>query len=173
MELLMVLQPKAGLGHPLILHALETAVNVIREQKCIGIGSFLADYILDRVLENCGGKYHLIAVAAYLLREVRENIDGCGKDSTIWFFGPNDGVKEKISYSYIDRLEHETELLNATMRDVFSYATDIGNVYDNSDFTAIEEDARRRRLSHKDALLEDKEIKAELQDQDNEGVDGC
>lgn len=136
-EFLSVLVPNAGLGLPLLVHVTETAVNVVQhERRCIGIGSYLAEFILEHILSPYGGKHHLIAVAAYMLKEVRDNVVGCGKDSSIYFFG-NDGSWENISQEFLARFEQRTDEMNEVMRDAFHYITEMGTKYNPHPETAI------------------------------------
>jgi len=132
-ELLIILHPNNG-GFPLILQVTETAVNPIhwsnQDKKCIGIGAFLADYILAKFLSHYGSRQHLIALATYMLKEVRENIAGCGKDSEVFFFGANRPV-EQIPENQIHYVEEANNGFEDLFRDVFDYATNLENP-DNS-----------------------------------------
>jgi len=124
-ELLILLQPTKDdvvpgfPGHPLLLHVAETAVNIVQETKTVGIGSWLADYILDRLYLGYGNRNYMAALGSYLIKEVRENVEGCGKDAEIIFFG-SDGTWEDISGSdKLAFLEKHVEDINSVFSTVF------------------------------------------------------
>jgi hypothetical protein len=130
-ELLIILQPTKDdivpgfPGHPLLLHVAETAVNIVQETKTVGIGSWLADYILDRLYLGCGNRNYMTALGAYLIKEVRENVDGCGKEAEVMFFG-SDGSWEDISGSdQIRFLENYVEEINSIFSTVFFHVAQI------------------------------------------------
>jgi hypothetical protein len=124
-ELLILLQPTKDdvvpgfPGYPLLLHVAETAVNIVQETKSVGIGSWLADYILDRLHLGYGNRNYMVALGAYLMKEVRENVEGCGKDAELMFFG-SDGKWEDISGSAeLMFLENHVEEINSVFSTVF------------------------------------------------------
>jgi hypothetical protein len=61
-----------------------------------------------------------------VLKEVRENIAGCGKDSLVFFFGNNRPV-ERIYENQIHYLEKANDGFEDIFRDIFHYATDLEN----------------------------------------------
>jgi len=153
LEMLIVLLPNEGIGFPLILHVVETAVNVVQhgEHRCIGIGGYLGNFILERILSPYGSKQHLIAVAAYLLKQVRENVEGCGKQSKIYCFGR--GAMDIVQEDYIERLEKLTQCTDEALASAFHYATDIENP-DNPrpEFSHLEDELKELRIKYRTAL---------------------
>ena len=87
MQFLVLVQPCPFGEHQLIKIA-ETAVSIVKDESyaCIGIGAYLADYILDNILSGTGGKEYQMAAAAYVLTEVNNNVDGCGHGYSIYHF---------------------------------------------------------------------------------------
>lgn len=148
-ELLIVIQEKQASGLPLVLHTLETAVNVIGwGTKCIGVGGYLADFILDHTLTGFGSRESLITAAAYMLREVIDNVEGCHDPSIVYLFR-HDGVMEAIPDGYIKRLQANTETLIEKFRDLFHFVTDIDHRH-----TGMDEDLRELQASYRKALVD-------------------
>lgn len=121
-ETLIAFQPTNG-GHTDVFHTSETA-NIFVDDTlcCIGVGSYLANFILDTVAFLSATKNHMLAAAAYMLKEVRENIDGCGKNATIWFFD-QDGNCEKFVSDRLKFLEEQAFDLRFGMNRAFGYMT--------------------------------------------------
>ena len=154
-EMLVVLHPHEG-GVPLILQIAETAVNPIcwtnQDRKCIGIGAYLADYILAKLFSHYGSRQHLIALAAYTLKEVRENIAGCGKDSHIFLFCPNKPF-EQITEEQIHYIEQANDGFEDVFRDVFDFATNLENPQNPTpDDSQFGEEVIEMRRRHESAL---------------------
>jgi len=121
-ETLIAFQPNYG-GHTELFHTTETA-NVFVQEKpcCIGIGSYLANFILETVAFLGGTKNHLLAAAAYMLQEVRDNVDGCGKNATIWFFD-TEGNCERFISDRLKFLEEQATQIRYGMNRAFAYMT--------------------------------------------------
>lgn len=126
---LIVLHPNSSTrALPLLLHTTETAVNVVREPYCcIGVGAHLANFILKHLIQYCGGsKAHLLAVAAYTLQKVHQDISQIGPPGDIYYFtnrGPHE-VLSKDSDQYkamLNRIEPMTDVLCSVVR----YMTDV------------------------------------------------
>lgn len=67
MEYLITVQPLPS-GHPEIIHIAETAINVLgitTHHKSIGIGAYLADYLIGLTLGGGEGLHQLAATAVY------------------------------------------------------------------------------------------------------------
>jgi hypothetical protein len=90
MQFLLVIQP-CPCGESCFMKIIETAVTIIEDYSyaCIGIGSYLADYIFENMLSGTGAKEYQLALAAYVLTEVNENVDGCGHGYSIYHFDEN------------------------------------------------------------------------------------
>jgi 20S proteasome alpha/beta subunit len=128
-ETLILFQPIPGeqgkfAGHPLLLHTAETAVNITHDYKTVGIGSWLADYILDRLYPHHGNRHYMFALASYVIKEVRENVEGCGKEADIMFFG-KDGSWEELSGEKYEFLESQVPYVSEAMSDAFFRMTQI------------------------------------------------
>lgn len=109
-EFLLVLQSLDG-GHPTVVHVAETAVTICTEAtKTIGVGSYLADYLLksmtDRQLPFPPNETidFLCASAVYVAREVRENIQGVGPLSRVAVFNA-DGTYDDLYPIDVSRIE--------------------------------------------------------------------
>jgi hypothetical protein len=165
-ELLILFQaipddPKIFVGYPLLLHVAETAVNIVQSYKTVGIGSWLADYILERLQPHGRSNKHcLVALGAYLMKEIRENVDGCGKDAEIMFFG-RDGTWEDVSGGdVLQFLESHVGDINETFSEVLYRIGQIPIGYEHEGHSSIEaviEDVERVRGEYAEAIrLEEK-----------------
>lgn len=131
-QLLILFQPrpktKGGFaGRPLLLHTSETSVNVVRNgYKSIGVGSYLADFILDRMLDFGAEKNHMLAVAAYVFKQVSENIVGVGKEPAIHYFGI-DGGREYLYGDFLAHLESLTTEADDVLKRVFHHVTNVSS----------------------------------------------
>jgi 20S proteasome alpha/beta subunit len=63
-----------------------TAIWIPGGHKCIGIGSYLAEYLLEKFAGFGVERDEMIGKAAYVLSEVKEHVDGVGLDSVICLF---------------------------------------------------------------------------------------
>jgi len=106
-----------------LFHTCDTAINWIQGSKAIGVGSYLADYILENMLTNDGTEEHLLATAVYMLKEVRENISGCGMESSIYFFGRN-GIYQRMDENAIAVMEKNCEHFKAMVKAGFYEMTE-------------------------------------------------
>lgn len=115
-----------GMGGPFLFHTCETAVNWIQDRKCIGVGGYLADYLCDHLHTRHGDQYHMLAVAAYILKKARDYIEGCGKESEIYMFpsGHNSPTVSLFSEE-LSQLEAILEDFDKAAKDIFLAVTDI------------------------------------------------
>lgn len=127
LESLVVIQNIRG-GHAEFFHTSETAVNYVDQtQCCIGIGGYLADYIVRKTLTPGASMGHMLAVAAYMLLEVRENVDGCGK-GTIWWFDRQGNCDLFYDPSHRQTfLEDQAGEINVALARCMAYMTDVGD----------------------------------------------
>ncbi|MGD0546201.1 MAG: hypothetical protein ABR991_00040 [Terracidiphilus sp.] len=124
-ETLIAIQPLPD-GHCEMFQTCETALKYIKDSfASIGIGCHLADYIAARLYSSSGGLRHQVATAVYVLSEVIENIDGCGKEPLILFFG-QDGTHRQIYPDEIARFAEGFRQYDDTEKEVFQFVTDVG-----------------------------------------------
>jgi len=98
-QLIIVVQPLLGgcaeQGQVWVWQTCDSAVTHItgergsRSYTSAGIGSHLANYLLDRLFTSAGGESHLVLMAAYVLREVGANISQVNKEPYISLFRSN------------------------------------------------------------------------------------
>ncbi len=100
MEYLLVVQPHPR-GRAEIIHISETAANIVAgESKTVGVGAYLADYILKQIfsapvpVNRTESTSQLCAAGLYVAKEVRENIDGVGPVDRVAVFDSNGGYDE-------------------------------------------------------------------------------
>jgi 20S proteasome alpha/beta subunit len=97
LEMLVIVHNEGGSAE--MFHLADgTATWIPGGYKCIGIGSYLAEYLLEK-LEMFGvERDEMIGKAAYVLNEVKGHVDGVGLDSVICLFrrdGEVDFVEER------------------------------------------------------------------------------
>jgi hypothetical protein len=125
MQYLITVQPLPK-GHTEVFHISETAVNAMgltTHWKSIGVGSYLADYLFNRLLGGGEDVAQLCAAAVYAAKEVRENIDGVGPIDRIPVFFSN-GAYDELHPADISTIEENLAPLNETLSYVFSDAMD-------------------------------------------------
>ena len=128
-----------------LFHTRETAVNWCQEPKAIGVGSYLADYILDHLLSRHGDKYHLLSVAAYVLKKTRDYIEGCGMQSFIYLFTRN-GEMVGLFEEDVQALEGVLDKFDEAVKTVFHSITDASDRFrkvDPAEEFKIVEDSMR------------------------------
>jgi len=91
--------------------------------KSIGVGSYLADYLFGKLKDFGQREGEMVAVAAYILKEVRANIDGCGLDGAIWMLRP-DGTRELFASEEIDELDGFIDMFDEIVGIAFDAAFD-------------------------------------------------
>lgn len=77
-----------------IIHIAGTAVNPLltATRKSIGIGSPLADYLMDKLMAGGGSEEELFATSVYVLQQAKLNVDGVGLASHIALFSSDGNV---------------------------------------------------------------------------------
>jgi 20S proteasome alpha/beta subunit len=156
MQFLAAVQPRPY-GEAFLVKIVETAVTVVEESyACIGIGSYLADYILENMHSGTGEKEFQFALASFVLTEVNENIDGCGKGYSIYHFDGDGTLDWRFSDYHAEDFSH--------IKNLFGYAfqamTDFGEHQDKHGFTperigqiVAEERAARLERIRKDLAM--------------------
>jgi len=110
-----------------LIHTSETAVNWVDDSyKAIGLGCYLAEYLLDILLVPMGGEVHALATAIYVLNQVIENIDGCGKEPQLIAFR-RDGNHEIIFNDEFKCAAQDLDQFWSDFRWIFHYITDVGD----------------------------------------------
>ena len=77
-------------GETLLFHAYGPTVNEVDEYKSAGYGCYMADFLQSRMGRNLLTVNECAILAAYILFQTKEHVDGCGGDSHIAVLG-NDG----------------------------------------------------------------------------------
>lgn len=92
LEILVITNPPGTI--PDLWHISDgTAQWLERGEVSIGIGSYLADYLASHLDSFRQDEAEAIAVAAYILKEVKDHIDGVGMDGTIYLFRKDGSVE--------------------------------------------------------------------------------
>jgi hypothetical protein len=99
-----------------------------------------------------------LAKAVYILREVKENIEGCGGDSQIHLF-KNDGTSDGLAEGEIAEIEKLFVRFNEVLRQSFDAAFDMGNVRPSP--SAIADELNAIRAAYQWILNNRKQIRNE------------
>lgn len=122
LEMLLVFQPPGSC--PLHFHIADGIMTMVAGQfKSIGIGSYLADYLFGKLKDFGQHEGEMVAVAAYILKEVRANIDGCGLEGAIWILRP-DGTRELFEREEIEELDGFIDMFDEIVGIAFGAAFD-------------------------------------------------
>jgi hypothetical protein len=97
-----------------LFSAVGPIVNEKRGYECGGVGHYMADFLASRMYGDHLPIHACVILAAYILFQSKEHVDGCGGDSQIVV------LREDGSSGIVDwkRVEVITELLSRSDRDV-------------------------------------------------------
>jgi hypothetical protein len=99
-------------------------VNKIREYDSFGVGQYMADFLAGRMYDNHLNLRQCAILAAYILFQAKEHVDGCGGESHIAVLREN-GVSGLANRRNI---EAWTELLRLSDRELGNVLIDAGDV---------------------------------------------
>ena len=141
MSYLLVLQPIAE-GNTAIVYISETAANICTDEaKTIGVGSYLADYVLKQMTagdlpfppsESLG---FLCAAAVYVAKEVRDNIQGVGPLKRVAIFN-KDGTYDNLWFNDILSIEEHVSSIGEFLQYFYADAMDAERTDDLGDVGA-------------------------------------
>jgi hypothetical protein len=94
-------------GQSRLFHSLGPVVNEKTEYAVAGVGEVLAEFLAGRMYENYLTAYQCVILAAYILYQSKEHVEGCGGESHIAILR-NDGSSGIVENR---RIETITELL--------------------------------------------------------------
>jgi hypothetical protein len=150
LEYLIAVQPLPD-GTPEIVHVVQSAVNFIgitTHNKSIGVGSYLADYLYNRILGGGEPFAQLCAAAVYVAQEVRDNVEGVGIIDRIVLFDRFGGYDELVPID-IWAIERNLGGINEGILHLFSLCSDISEGSETygleETLTAIGKDAREQQ----------------------------
>ena len=141
-QLIIVIQPLVGgyaeHGFIWVWRTCDSAVTEIgdrhyRSHASIGIGSHLAEYLLDHLFAPSGGEAHMVLTAGYVMRETGKSIAQVGKDPYITIFR-TDGTVEYFYESELRMFDAFFEKYDRFVNWASHYLSDAGPTR-RSDFT--------------------------------------
>jgi 20S proteasome alpha/beta subunit len=94
-------------GSSKLFHASGPVVNE-KIYSSAGIGQYMADFLSSRMFKDYLDIQQLQIIAAYILFQAKEHVDGCGGDSEIAILR-NDGRSGRVDSSHVEKI---TELLS-------------------------------------------------------------
>jgi hypothetical protein len=96
-----------------------------------GAGYYMADFLASRMYHDGMNLRQCVILAAYILFQAREHVDGCGGDSQIAILR-NDGVSGKVDYLSIDTINKMFRCEDAGLGRLILHAADLE--IDNKEF---------------------------------------
>lgn len=108
-----------GFSHIDLIHIHKTAVLSLTNgvQKSIGVGSYLADYLLEKLQSAAGStEPYLIATGVYVLQQAKLHIDGVGLNGKLVLFSSNGSIEEydQIDLDPLEKLMNEFDYVVAS-----------------------------------------------------------
>jgi 20S proteasome alpha/beta subunit len=88
-----------------------------------GIGSFMADFVASKACRSAASIRQLVIIAAYVLFQAKENVDGCGGDSQIVIL-PYQGNPEKLDFQHISTINRLIECADNYLGDMVVRCSD-------------------------------------------------
>jgi hypothetical protein len=70
-------------GDNILLEAMGPIVNIRSEYSALGIGSYMADFLIQRMYTPYLNIRQCVILAAYVLFQAKEHVEGCGGESKI------------------------------------------------------------------------------------------
>jgi hypothetical protein len=131
----------------------DSAVVPIEDYHAIGIGAHMADYlekIRYRVLMKTEAAER---VAIYVLKEIKESINGCGDKSIVCFVSA-DGSFRFTTPSELEPIEKSCEALNDALQEIFKICLDPEHVTFETDLRIVNKiltDVRNKQVEVKSA----------------------
>jgi 20S proteasome alpha/beta subunit len=129
MEFLLVFQPLPS-GRPEVFHVSGTAVNIPSHTvhyKSIGVGAYMADYLLPLLLDGAQTQAEMAIAAAFVGKQIEDNVDGCGPVERIVLFD-RDGHYEELGPEEIVESLNIMQPFLELVRTAFSVATEIADM---------------------------------------------
>ena len=125
-EFLITLQPMPN-GRPDVIHISGTAVSVptiSENHKSIGVGAYMADYLLPIFLGGGEDLAQLAMTAVYVGKEVHDNVDGVGPVDRIILLG-NNGDYHELYHDVIRELEENLFPFRDVIQQAFRAASEV------------------------------------------------
>lgn len=178
-EYILVVQPMPG-GPPMVLHIAETAVNIVPEDnKTIGVGTYLADYLLNVLrfeIAGAEGMGNLCGLGVYIAKEVRENVEGIGSLDRIAMFR-SDGSYDELSPSDILEIEENVGSFHEFLPYFFVSGLDVSLTESDpkpiTDFARHLEDMRQRQVAWWNKHEDGRESRSKFRDLARERASGA
>jgi hypothetical protein len=89
-----------------------------------GAGYYLADFLASRMYHDGMNLRQCVILAAYILYQAREHVDGCGGDSQIAVLR-DDGVSGKVDYVAIEAINKMVRWEDAELGRLILHAADL------------------------------------------------
>src|ERR1700722_12311786 len=90
-----------------------------------GVGSYMADFVASRMYDQYISLGQAIILAAYVLFQAKEHVDGCGGDSHIAVLR-DDGTSGQVNFENVRNATKLVELSDKTMGELLIHYADIG-----------------------------------------------
>lgn len=160
LDFLIAIQPLPS-GRPQVIHVSGTAVlvsSLTEHYKCIGVGSYLANYLFNLFVGGGETQAELAIAAAYIGQQVNQNVEGCGPIERIVLLG-NNGEYGELSSDHIRQIEKNLAGLRQVLEYVFIAAANV------TDVDGLRDDLKYIRDELEDVRTLNVKLWAEIQDE--------
>jgi hypothetical protein len=121
-------------GNSRLFIATGPIVNEKQEYYACGAGYYMADFLAKRIYRDYLSLYQCAILAAYVLFQAKEHVDGCGGDSQIAVLR-NDGTSGRVESARIAAI---TELLHWADEETGRFLLDAANLeMDDAEFKKV------------------------------------
>jgi len=108
-----------------LFYALGPAISETDRYHSGGIGSYMADFIASRMYDEYLNIRQCIILAAYVLFQAKEHVDGCGGDSHIAVLR-NQGTSGRVSFENVKSATKLVEVSDKTIGELLIHYADMG-----------------------------------------------
>jgi hypothetical protein len=137
-------------GESRLLRSLDAVVNEVQGYTASGVGQYLADFLIPRSFHPYLNIYQVIAIAAYLLFQAKEHVDGCGGPSHIAFLR-NKGTSGEAEYAIVDTVGRLASLVDSRWGWILPEYADPSTPHE--EFDRLAKDAIRILMNERDENL--------------------
>lgn len=108
-----------------LLSSRENGVMIVRDYECLGVGQYLAHYLIPTMFRHSSmGLVDTVNVALHVMRETKSYVDSCGGGSELILLR-KDGTFSPVGFRNIESGETMSATFQEAMRRLFVVAADM------------------------------------------------
>jgi 20S proteasome alpha/beta subunit len=144
-----------------LFYALGPAVNEKEKYASGGIGSYMADFLASRMNRYGLTVRQCVIIAAYILFQAKEHVEGCGGDSHIAVLR-NDGSSGRMNWKNIETITNLVKTADLQIGEILMHYADLRlnkkefgtKSHEVLDLLATLRESERKELKHHDDFWE-------------------